>query len=72
MAKKLMKKKIAVIVTVLALILGTSISITAKAEKARISSKNNVEFQSGEAAFYAEDIYYLQRELIQLFNEVNK
>lgn len=45
---------------------------TSRAEKSRLTGSGSFVFKSGgqEAAFYAEDIEYLQRELITLFQEV--
>lgn len=49
-------------------------STSAKAEKSNLSGSGNFIFKSGEkeAAFYTEDIYYLQEEITVLFHEIEE
>lgn len=44
------------------------------AEKSNLSGKGNFIFKSGEmeAAFYAEDVNYLQEEITELFHELEE
>lgn len=49
-------------------------STSAKAEKSNLFGSGNFIFRSGEkeAAFYTEDIYYLQEEITALFHEMEE
>lgn len=49
-------------------------STSAKAENSNLSGSGNFIFKSGEkeAAFYTEDIYYLQKEITALFHEMKE
>lgn len=48
--------------------------LRSEAEESRISSNGNFVFENGkkEASFFAEDIYYLQKEITALFNEMEE
>lgn len=72
--KKNRKVIICVILTV-SLIMGIySGQLRSEAEESRISSNGNFVFENGEreASFYAEDIDYLQKEITELFNEMEE
>lgn len=49
-------------------------SNAAKAEKSNLSGIGNFVFKSGEkeAAFYADDIHFLQEEITALFHEIEE
>lgn len=68
MKNKKALKIILAIATAASFFAGATISVNAEAG---ISSKGVFEFGSGEAAFYAEDVEYLQNEINQLFNEIS-
>lgn len=72
--KKNRKAIICVSLTV-SLIIGIhSGQLSSKAEESRISSNGNFVYENGEkeASFYAEDIDYLQKEITELFNEMEE
>lgn len=54
-------------VCVIALIWGSN----AVAEKSSISSVGNLDFNNGTVTIYAEDIEYLQNEIVALYNEIS-
>lgn len=66
-----MKKKLIAACAVLCML---ACGAAAQADRASISSNMNLTFNSSEqeAAFYAEDIGYLQKEIIMLFQEMEE
>lgn len=68
------KPAVIMLLPVPAMVMGTFLylmGVPAKADKANISSKGNLVLEDGtEAAIYTEDIYYLQSEITELFNEI--
>lgn len=71
-----MKKKIGIrslffIVPIMIILISSFATLSVKADKPNLSSKGNFVFEDGRnAAFYADDIQYLQGELVKLFNEI--
>lgn len=68
------KKDIMLLSIVAGVIVALTFSNAAKAEKSNLSGIGNFIFKSGEkeAAFYTEDIYYLQKEITALFHEMEE
>lgn len=67
------KKEVCIIASIaigFAAILAADLSVSADQKK--ISSTGNFVFGNNEAAFYAEDIEYLQNEITLLFNEIEE
>lgn len=66
-----MKKKILILLGISCLIVPFfAIKDNAKADEGNIKSTGNFVFGQDEAAIYASDIMYLQREITKLFNEI--
>lgn len=66
-----MKKKLMAVCAVLCMF---ACGAAAQADEASITSNMNLTFNNDEqeAAFYAEDVKYLQREIIMLFKEMEE
>ena len=71
---KKQKKNIMLLSIIAGVIVVLTFSNASKAEKSNLSGSGNFVFKSGEkeAAFYAEDIYYLQEEITALFHEMEE
>lgn len=68
------KKNPTVILSVSVIVAGLFIclmGVSVKADNFHISSKGNFILEDGtKAAIYADDIYYIQKEIAELFNEI--